>query len=130
MSKLFKEPQYLVQVDMKYCTSDVTQIWWYEYSFIKDVEYITYWSYKYSYKSKNEILIEAFERKNEFDKIFETFDEANAYIKTFKENFDKYYKHLNCRINTINLLQKRYNIEHGFSDVRIFDKSIDNWRYS
>lgn len=130
MNKLFKESQYLVQIDTKYCTNDVTPIWWYEHSFIKNIEYITYWSYRYSLKSKEEILIESFERKNEFDKIFETLNEANAYIKTFKENFDKYYKNLNCRINMISLLQKRYNIEHGLGDVRIFNKSIDNWRYS
>lgn len=130
MKKHFKEPHYLVQINKKFCQTNITKIFWYEHIFIKDVQYITYHSYQYSDNKKKEILMELCERWDEFDKIFETLEEATHYVQIFEKNFKKYYENLNCRINMVNLMQKRNNMNNGISDLRLFDKTVDAWRYS
>lgn len=130
MRKQFKKPKYLVQIDIKYCTKDVTKIWNYEMSFIKNVEYITYHSHQYSYKMKDDIMMESFAKFNEFDKIFNDEVEVNKYLKNFETNFEQYRKKICCKVAYNNLLMKKNNIDNGLSDVRYFSKISDNWRHS
>ena len=128
--KQFKEPKYLIQIDSKYKTVETIKIFYYKIESNFNQEFITYWTYVYSFKSKQEELYEMFDKFNEFDKIFDSKFDADDYVTKFETKFEPFRKQIGCKVAYTNLLMKKHNQEFGLSDVRYFSKSSQNLYHS
>lgn len=130
MKQKYTTAKYLVKIDEKYCTTDIIEIWWYEFSFIKETEFITYHSYSYSYRSKKNELMESFDTMNDFDRIYDTKESAEKHCEKFRIKFTTYHQQLDCRNNLRNITQLRHNRYMGESDSIYFENMADRWRHS
>jgi hypothetical protein len=128
--KQFKEPKYLIQIDLKYKTVETIKIFYYKFESKFNQDFVTYWTYTYSFKSKQEELYEIFDKFNEFDKIFDTKFDADEYVKKFETEFEPFRKQIGCKVAYNNLLMLQNNKQFGLSDVRYFSKSSQNIYHS